>query len=463
MFHVHIGVIEENLDEHSQKQITLRAWESKFSSDPLVYQPSRSSDQTPESQEIPELLCEVKLFRDYAGLLEGVPFDILPVQRGCRLLVLGLPVSLSVESIVSSKLVDIKYYSVLRRFSESSVAPFEGDFDRSLMLLFHDQYRADAFFRDWHLQFFDQNLGGPVCYLVFVDRIQISFSQDSKFISSVPLGSLQVPSCPFCIERIDVSISGVITSRRGWLSGMLASSSCVACAVQRAGDHSCMICGQEAFPLWVCLLCGHLGCGRYAKGDAWSHFQTSKHRLSLELATGRIWDYHSDLFVHRRLAARGVSGILDLPERGVDKSSLPVHPQVSFEEDLKELDATMAAQLAYERSKYEEACTQLRMLGTSRLETEEELLEKDREQEKRLRSELKEKEAFFIEKNAQNSQISKLIEREEKKINIQLSLNKTMRDKLDTISSRSKPEISENKLNELKLLEIEVGKLRLEL
>lgn len=51
--------------------------------------------------------------------------------------------------------------------------------------------------------------------------------------------------------------------------------------------------------IWVCLLCGHTGCGRYTSQHAKAHFQDfPTHHLSLELASGRIWNYATDTFVY---------------------------------------------------------------------------------------------------------------------------------------------------------------------
>jgi hypothetical protein len=52
--------------------------------------------------------------------------------------------------------------------------------------------------------------------------------------------------------------------------------------------------------LWVCLTCGTVGCGRYTLKHAAEHNTNSNHPYSLELATGRIWDYENGTFVHRK-------------------------------------------------------------------------------------------------------------------------------------------------------------------
>lgn len=61
----------------------------------------------------------------------------------------------------------------------------------------------------------------------------------------------------------------------------------------------CEACGLHE-NIWVCLLCGYTGCGRYTSMHAHLHYQTSHtyHQWALELVSGRIWDYKLDSFVH---------------------------------------------------------------------------------------------------------------------------------------------------------------------
>ncbi len=46
--------------------------------------------------------------------------------------------------------------------------------------------------------------------------------------------------------------------------------------------------------LWICLICGHLGCGRYKAAHAHAHFTATNHLYAMELESQRVWDYAGD-------------------------------------------------------------------------------------------------------------------------------------------------------------------------
>lgn len=75
----------------------------------------------------------------------------------------------------------------------------------------------------------------------------------------------------------------------------LDSSSSVATDVTKL--RRCLTCDLRD-NIWVCMVCAHTGCGRYTCQHAQHHFEQSGHPFSLELASGRIWDYDYDTFVH---------------------------------------------------------------------------------------------------------------------------------------------------------------------
>ena len=57
----------------------------------------------------------------------------------------------------------------------------------------------------------------------------------------------------------------------------------------------CDVCNNTE-NLWACLICGHLGCGRYAGQHAKEHFQVTRHAFAIDLNSQRIWDYGQDAF-----------------------------------------------------------------------------------------------------------------------------------------------------------------------
>jgi hypothetical protein len=123
----------------------------------------------------------------------------------------------------------------------------------------------------------------------------------------LPLGALlshpvELPSCPVCLERLDPSVTGIVTivcdhsfhceCLRRW-----ADSSCPVCRHVSDDTHgrtSCEVCGTlEA--LWICLVCGHVGCGRYTGcGSGLHHNEATGHNFALELSTQRVWDYSGE-------------------------------------------------------------------------------------------------------------------------------------------------------------------------
>ena len=77
--------------------------------------------------------------------------------------------------------------------------------------------------------------------------------------------------------------------------------------------HSeCAECGTHD-NLWMCLICGHVGCSRYGAGHAASHFRSSHHPYAMEVETQRVWDYIGDGYVHRLIASAADGKLVELP------------------------------------------------------------------------------------------------------------------------------------------------------
>ncbi|KAJ1665140.1 hypothetical protein EV178_003446 [Coemansia sp. RSA 1646] len=245
-----------------------------------------------------------------------------------------------------------------------------------MVLKFRDHQSATSFYDYYNGKTFSP-LEPEVCHIVHVSSIECEVrdvgasdtNYADKTVCATPADLFlslsdgrtddceQLPTCPVCLERLDRSISGLLTtmcqhtfhcrclarwgdgscpvcrytqtspfvdhdrfrrtiaddgsssgsnmaSTSGGTSGPPHSSA--AAAARSAGDRestdasSCHVCGLTT-DLWICLVCGTVGCGRYANAHAKAHFEQTQHPYSLELGSQRVWDYAGDGYVHRIL------------------------------------------------------------------------------------------------------------------------------------------------------------------
>ena len=148
-------------------------------------------------------------------------------------------------------------------------------------------------------------------------------------LTPLPLGGLlgaptELPSCAVCLERLDPSVSGVYTllCTHSFHSGCLRrwqDSSCPVCRhVQEEsteGGTACERCGTQD-KVWICLVCGHVGCGRYGCGAGVLHNEQTCHNFAMELETQRVWDYAGDNYVHRLIQNKVDGKLVELPDPG---------------------------------------------------------------------------------------------------------------------------------------------------
>lgn len=94
------------------------------------------------------------------------------------------------------------------------------------------------------------------------------------------------------------------TSIENFHANCLMKWNCYNCPVcyyiqnpDQMNNSACMKC-DGANSIWFCLLCGHVGCGRYEQGHALAHYQETKHQYVMELENFQVWDYKLAKFVH---------------------------------------------------------------------------------------------------------------------------------------------------------------------
>lgn len=174
---------------------------------------------------------------------------------------------------------------------------------------------------------------------------------------SIGKSFIELPTCPVCLERMDSNITGLVTIpcqhtfhcqcltkwkddtcpicrysnskmnsnirrniRRQQVPHIEDISSPVAQGSSDQEEH-CFDC-QERNNLWVCLICGNVGCDRYAPDQhSLKHFIHTGHCFAMEINTSRVWDYAGDNYVHRLLANHDDGKIVELPDKETQGNS----------------------------------------------------------------------------------------------------------------------------------------------
>ncbi|CDQ74935.1 BRCA1-associated protein isoform X2 [Oncorhynchus nerka] len=178
-----------------------------------------------------------------------------------------------------------------------------------VLIKFSSQADADSFYTACNGRTFN-SIEDAVCQLVYVERAEVIKSEQG---ASLPVMELtELPKCTVCLERMDESVNGVLTT--------LCNHSFHSLCLQRWEDASCPVCRYCQTPepveenkcfecgvqenLWICLICGHIGCGRYVSRHAYKHFEETQHTYAMQLTNHRVWDYAGDNYVHRLVASK---------------------------------------------------------------------------------------------------------------------------------------------------------------
>lgn len=242
-----------------------------------------------------------------------------------------------------------------------------------------------------------------VCHAVFVRKI--TFEMPTRPNVDIPAASssavsnslkpfppptpnlVELPTCPVCLERMDdttglmtIPCSHVFhcTCLQNW-----KGAGCPVCRFTNASQHAsqntshetgydpanpythpfgssvsnlCSVCDCTD-ELWICLICGHVGCGRYKGGHAKDHWKETGHNFALDLGTQYIWDYAGDMWVHRLIRDKGDGKVVELPSRNEHhrhQSDEDVVPREKLENIGLEYTHLITSQLTSQRAYYEE-------------------------------------------------------------------------------------------------------------
>ncbi|EAS35215.2 RING and UBP finger domain-containing protein [Coccidioides immitis RS] len=271
-----------------------------------------------------------------------------------------------------------------------------------VLMKFRSGRKAREWQKDWNGKVFNST-EPETCHVVFVKDVEIqtpTTSPEGRFpdtnhdpftpqayASSVATASLSIkplapptpslielPTCPVCLERMDET-SGLLTiicqhvfhctCLQKW-----KGSGCPVCRYtqedlgKRAfnfgldeGPAECSVCHAEE-NLWICLICGNIGCGRYDGAHAFAHFQETSHSFAMDLSSQRVWDYVGDGYVHRIIQNKADGKLLELP--AADNSALDppdwadAVPREKWENMSVEYTHLLTSQLESQRTYFEE-------------------------------------------------------------------------------------------------------------
>lgn len=66
-------------------------------------------------------------------------------------------------------------------------------------------------------------------------------------------------------------------------------------------DATCMMCSTYE-DLWVCLICGFVGCGQGRRQHSREHHERTGHSCAMQSSTSHVWNYRTRMFLHQEVA-----------------------------------------------------------------------------------------------------------------------------------------------------------------
>lgn len=189
--------------------------------------------------------------------------------------------------------------------------PVPGKTCTSCILDFRSQESADDFFLAYDGRKYS-SLEEDVCRCIFVRSCELFEGSEPRAPPTQPAEEVgegvvevetEMPTCPVCLERLDAHITGIATTMcnhdfHPQCLMKCTTASCPVCRYSQVESEDvqrtrCQRCGGGE-DLWICVVCGHVGCGRYAGGHARTHWLETGHCYAMELQSQRVWDYVGD-------------------------------------------------------------------------------------------------------------------------------------------------------------------------
>ncbi|KAF8572418.1 hypothetical protein P879_00385 [Paragonimus westermani] len=324
-----------------------------------------------------------------------------------------------------------------------------------VLLKFRSQQETDQFYQTYNNTCYT-NLESEVCQLMYVSHVDKT--NPAVGVAFPTKGLLELPSCPVCLERLDEPVQGILTTI---LCNHTFHDDCIA----RVEDATCPVCRYVQSPellddsqcadccirenLWICLICGRIGCGRYGRKHAHRHFEETGHTFALELGKNLVWDYADDAYVHRLAVNHEDGKLVQLgsgSETGDKKTDM-----ISLE-----FSAVLTSQLESQRAYFEAQLEQVTIESTNRIQAAEarieELVTTLKTVQKQLHEANKEKTTYSRKLQQALSSVHRLQKEleEEREMNKSLMQNEAIwRDRAELAEANAKS--AQDECNELLL------------
>ncbi|KAA8917363.1 hypothetical protein TRICI_000475 [Trichomonascus ciferrii] len=269
-----------------------------------------------------------------------------------------------------------------------------------VLIKFRNTGKASEFYDEYNGRLFN-SMEAESCHVVYVKSIEfnshvrasddeIPYLLEDDFTASPPAHSVattaatsskpnpplprslrELPTCPVCLERMDTSVTGLLTilcqhTFHCQCLSKWGDGSCPVCRYSQRGNYGkpannadelkCQIC-QANVNLWMCVVCGQVGCGRYDQAHAYDHYVNTGHCYSMDIATQRVWDYANDGYVHRLIQNQSDGKLVELPQPGASSngnSGSEVTDQKKLDDIGLQYTALLTSQLESQRMYYED-------------------------------------------------------------------------------------------------------------
>lgn len=308
---------------------------------------------------------EIHLFRDEPVGKLPKNARALPEKRSDLICVLALPSRMSTAEIwewLGGYQTLVGHLRIVRDASPNKFM---------VLIRFVDVKSAEMFYCENNLKYFN-SMEPEICHLLFIR--EVAFVQPKATAEPVlfrpdPANRqlVELPDCPVCLERLDTSETGLLTSicnhtfHCSCLAKWKSDAGCPVCRYcldQANVDESCCSECERTSHLWICLICGHIGCGRYEDGHAFQHFQQTQHTFALELETQRVWDYVGDGYVHRLIQNKADGKLVEFGtpptwDGGESDHEMTKLADRKIQDVLTEYNFLLSSQLETQRAFYE--------------------------------------------------------------------------------------------------------------